>query len=103
MTSQDLFDRIRQTPLLLAYFSIPACNVCVVLRPKVERMAAEHAGVEFMYVDSSMYPDVAGQHVVFAAPTVIVFMEGREVARFSRSVSVGEIEAVLERVVGARE
>lgn len=100
MTSQDFFDRIRRTPVLVAYFSIPACNVCVVLRPKVERMVAGHDGVEFMYVDSSEYPDVAGQHVVFAAPTVIVFFEGREVARFSRSVAVGEIEAVLERMMG---
>ncbi|MBE0643801.1 MAG: thioredoxin family protein [Bacteroidetes bacterium] len=95
-TSDTLFEAIRTTPMLVAYFSTPQCNVCKVLRPKVEEMLRDYPGVDFLYVDSTSHPAVAGQHLVFAAPTIIIFMEGREMRRYSRNLAMHDLERDLE-------
>ncbi|QIA09601.1 thioredoxin family protein [Draconibacterium halophilum] len=83
---------------LLAYFSTEACSVCKVLKPKVEEMAkAEFPKMELVYVKSDVLPDVAAQNSVFAAPTIVVFFDGRETIRKSRSFGVGELQQEISR------
>lgn len=41
--------------------------------------------------------EVAGQYTVFAVPTLLLMVEGREVARFSRHFSMQELEAPIRR------
>ena len=93
--TDPLLVTIRETPMLLAYFSTPQCNVCKVLRPKVEELLAEYSGVEFLYVDSTAHPEVSGQHLVFAAPTIVLFMDGREMRRFSRNLAMEDLDRAL--------
>ncbi len=95
-STDPLFETIQSKPLMLAYFSTPECNVCRVLRPKVEELLREYPAVEFLYVDSSLHPETAGQHLVFAAPTIILFMDGREMRRFSRNLAMEELDHALE-------
>lgn len=97
-SSEQHFQTIRSTDALVAYFSTPECNVCKVLRPKVEQMVAGHEGIDFHYIDSARHPDVAGQHVVFAVPTIILFMNGREMRRFSRNLSLDDLERSLKHM-----
>lgn len=85
-----------QHPLVLAYLSTPTCNVCKVLRPKVEALLDERQ-VPGVYVDTTTLPAVAGQLLVFAVPTIILFAEGREFARLSRHLSMGQLEAEIAR------
>ncbi len=100
MTDQELaiLARLRTSAAVVAYVSTPTCSVCKVLRPKVEEEVAGRAGVEFMYIDSTVHPAVAGQHMVFAVPTVLIFIEGREYRRFSRNFSLEEFVDALDRV-----
>lgn len=93
--TDPLLGKISETPMLLAYFSTPQCNVCKVLRPKVEELLAEYPGVEFLYVDSTEHPEVSGQHLVFAAPTIVLFMDGREMRRFSRNLAMEDLDRSL--------
>lgn len=81
--------------MLLAYFSTPQCNVCKVLRPKVEELLTEYPGVDFLYVNSTAHPEVSGQHLVFAAPTIVLFMDGREMRRFSRNLAMEDLDRAL--------
>jgi len=97
--SEDrVLERIETSARLVAYFSTPTCSVCKVLRPKIEELVAGTEGVDFLYVDSSLYPAVSGQHVVFAVPTVILFMDGREMRRFSRNLSMDDFARSLEHM-----
>lgn len=104
MTSQELFAKIEKSPLLVAYFSYPECSVCRVLRPKVEALVSEFPGVEFQYIDTHLHPEVSGQFLVFAVPTLIILGDGREYKRFSRHFSLNDLGGYLERLVAlARE
>jgi len=40
---------------------------------------------------------VAGQHRVFAAPTILVFFDGRETIRKSRNIGIDELRREIER------
>lgn len=83
---------------MLAYFSTDACSVCKVLKPKVEEMAtAVFPKMQLVYIKSDVLPDVAAQNSVFTAPTILVFFDGRETIRKSRSFSVDELQNEIGR------
>ena len=83
---------------MLAYFSTDACSVCKVLKPKVEEMVtAVFPKMQLVYIKSDVLPDVAAQNSVFTAPTILVFFDGRETIRKSRSFSVDELQNEIGR------
>ncbi len=85
-------------PALLAYFSTEVCNVCKVLKPKVaELIKSEFPNIKLAYIKSDKLPEVAAQNQVFAAPTILVFLDGREYIRKSRNIGIGELHQEIER------
>ncbi|MEE4287203.1 MAG: thioredoxin family protein [Mariniphaga sp.] len=97
--SLEEFNQLKQKETaLLGYFSTDACNVCKVLKPKVaELIGEEFPQVKLAYVKSDVLPDVAGQHQVFAAPTILVFFDGRETIRKSRNIGIDELRREISR------
>jgi len=88
----------KEEPALLAYFSTEACNVCKVLKPKVaELIQSEFSNIKLVYIKSDKLPEVAAQNQVFAAPTIIVYFDGREYIRKSRNIGIGELQIEIER------
>jgi thioredoxin 1 len=80
----------------IVYFTSPKCNVCKSLRPKVmELMKNEFPDMGRYFVDASVSEDVSAKFTVFAVPTILVFLEGREFARESRNMSpMGLVEKI---------
>ena len=93
----DPAKHIAEKNRLVAYFSFPECSVCKSLRPKIKAVVQRFDGVEFIYIDTHQHPAIAGQHLVFAAPTVIYFENGREQKRWSRVFSVDDVSTTLQR------
>lgn len=86
-------------PALLAYFSTEACNVCKVLKPKVaELIQTEFPKIKLAYIKSDNLPKVAAQNQIFAAPTILIFIEGKEYIRKSRSIGISELQREIERL-----
>ena len=85
-------------PTVLAYFSTEACNVCKVLKPKVaELIQSKFPKIKLAYIKSDKLPEVAAQNQVFTAPTILVFIEGREYIRKSRNIGISELHREIER------
>lgn len=83
---------------LLCYFSTENCNVCKVLKPKVaELLELEFPKMKAVYIPSDRFPAVAGQNRVFAAPTILVFFDGREYIRKSRNIGIEELRNEIAR------
>ena len=97
MTDSEILQKIEKSKQIIAYFSYPTCNVCKTLRPKVEELVGSYSMVEFLYIDTQIHPTVSGQNMVFAVPTIILFVGGKEAKRWSRHLSVREIKEELER------
>ncbi len=97
MSPEQLEALLRDHPLTLLYFSTPTCNVCKVLRPKVEILLNEMPPWHFEYINSEEAPAIAGQHLVFTVPTLLLMAEGREISRFSRHFGMHELERDIQR------
>ncbi len=98
ISSFEEFEEMKKGPALLAYFSTEICTVCKVLKPKVvDLLEKEFPEMKMAYVKSDVLPDVAGQNRIFAAPTILVFFDGREYIRKSRNIGISELHEAIER------
>ncbi|AWV89351.1 thioredoxin family protein [Bradymonas sediminis] len=84
--------------VLLVYFTPPSCSVGVSLFDRVSAQVQARA-VSAARVDTTAYPAIAGQHLVLAFPTILVFVYGREFERLSRVFSMSDVERALERAL----
>lgn len=97
--SFEEFLKLKENELaLLAYFSTEACNVCKVLKPKVaELIKTEFPKIKLAYIKMDKLPEAAAQNQVFAAPTILIFIDGRENIRKSRNIGISELQREIER------
>ena len=81
------------------YFSSPNCGVCQVLKPKlVNMMEDKYSKIKACYVDTGAHPDIAAQLSFYTNPSFIIYLNGQEYIRQSRSISLRELDESLERL-----
>lgn len=98
-TIDEFSAALRQYPVVIGYFSTADCNVCKVLRPKIEEMLREHfPEYPLLYCLIDQLTELQGQFLIFAVPTIIIFHEGKELKRFSRHIAIHELGAFLDRL-----
>lgn len=98
MTLPAIEETLRTRPAVMLYFSAPTCNVCHALKPKLfEAVEQNFEAFEILSIDISETPEIASHYSVFAIPTLIVFLDGREFLRKSRHMSVGEVVEAIRR------
>ena len=95
---EELQARIESEKGLLLYFSSESCSVCKVLKPKVsELLQKKYPAMQSLYVDIEKSPVIAGQFRVFTIPTILLYFDGKEAQRFSRNISMHQLEDSLDR------
>lgn len=100
-TLEEIQNIIREELAVMLYFSAPTCNVCKALKPKlVEAMESNFDQMRIVSVDVSETPEISSHYSVFAIPTVLVFLDGREFLRKSRHMSIAEVVDAIERPYG---
>ena len=101
MTYEEFQNTIARHEVVVAYFSHDACNVCKVLKPQVRSLVESTNNAEFIYVNTMENPDISGQFMVFAVPTIIIFFAGKEARRYSRHLSIHDLSDFLQKVTAA--
>jgi len=95
---QELQNKIDSKKGVLLYFSSDSCSVCKVLKPKLAELLQEKFPLMLsLYVDIEKSPVISGQFRVFTIPTILIFFEGKEQVRYSRNISMQQLETSLER------
>ena len=98
MTIEKLEEDIRENVALLLYFSAPSCNVCKALKPKLfDAIESRFDRFKIVSVDISETPEIAAHFNVFAIPTALIFLDGREFMRKSRNMSIDALVKEIER------
>lgn len=97
--SVEAFDKtVAENPAVLVYFSSPSCSVCHSLKPKVfEAAAVRYEKMVCAEVDISVTPEIGAKLNILAAPTVVIFLDGKEFVRKSRAFSVDGLLDEIER------
>ena len=88
----------REKNSFFVYFSSPSCGVCQVLKPKLMKMMADkYSNIYVCQVDTALHPEIAAQLGFYTNPSFIVYLNGQEYIRRSRSISIQELDESLER------
>jgi len=97
-TIENIQLSIKENLAVMVYFSAPTCNVCHGLKPKLmEALDTSFKEFKVESVDISVEEDIAPHFGVFAIPTVLVFLDGKEFLRKSRHMSVDEVISEIKR------
>jgi len=80
------------------YFSAPTCNVCHALKPKLlTAFEANFQQLQIISIDISETPEIASHFNVFAIPTLLIYLDGKEFLRKSRHMSVDQVVEEIKR------
>jgi thioredoxin-like negative regulator of GroEL len=94
----DLQNHLKNELGVIAYFYNDDCPPCISLRPKVEKLVYENfPKMKLLWINAKKTPEIPAAYSVFANPTIILFFDGKETRRFSKYVSVDELEESIER------
>lgn len=89
---------IQSLPAVMLYFSAPSCNVCHALKPKLlQAISGNFATFEIISVDISATPEISSHFGIFAIPTLLIFLDGKEFIRKSRNMSVDQLIEEIRR------
>jgi len=99
MTKQEI-DELIQTKLgVMIYFEGTNCSVCSVLKPKIDTMFVENfPKIERVYIKADEEPQLSAEFGVFSVPTVLVYLDTKEFMRYSRHISLAQVENDLKRL-----
>jgi len=97
-TIENIDKIIKENLAVMVYFSAPTCNVCHALKPKLlEAIDKNFQHFKIISVDVSLSQDVSAHFGVFAIPTVLIFLDGKEFLRKSRHMSIDEVVREIKR------
>ncbi len=97
-TIEEIEDIIKSELGVLLYFSTPTCNVCHALKPKIiDAFNENFPEIKQYFIDASISPEIPASLQIFSVPTIVVYLDGKEFARESRNVSVGELVSKISR------
>jgi len=96
-TLDEMDEFIKNNTMAMIYFSSEGCNVCGGLLPKIEEMLIKFPEIKISKVRVDKFTQAAGQYSIFTLPAILVYIEGKEVVREARFISVEMLEKTIKR------
>ena len=85
---------------VIVEFGATWCGPCKVLEPLLEKMALKApTSRKFGTINADDEPALANRYAVRGTPTLLVFANGKEVARHVGLTTEAKIEALIDRAV----
>jgi len=75
------------------------CGPCKMMAPQFAAAAARLPAVRFVKVDTEASPQASLRYRIRSIPTMVLFKNGKEVARVAGAMSAGDIERWLQSQV----
>ncbi|MCS5421081.1 MULTISPECIES: thioredoxin family protein [Psychrilyobacter] len=91
MNLDKLTKIIKDEEIVILYIKSRSCSVCTELLPKVGG-AAESEKIKFIDIYIEDNREIGSKYNVFTAPTIIMFVMGKEVYREGRFLRVSELK-----------
>lgn len=81
----------------VVFISSETCSICHVDEPKVRKLA-EEASIPFHHLDILQEPELAGFFEVLTVPAVLVYHDGKEIARQARFIDFTTLNELLQQL-----
>jgi thioredoxin-like negative regulator of GroEL len=96
-TKEDIDKLIKENGLALLYFGNEDCNVCNALKPKIEEMLEAYPKIKYAEIDVERSLQISADFNIFTIPVVLVFIEGKEIIREARYISIRDLTDKISR------
>lgn len=96
-TLEEMDEFINNNIIAMVYFASDDCSVCGVLLPKIEEMLTKFPKLKIRKVQVDKFTEAAGQYSIFTLPAILVYIEGKEIIREARFISVEMLEKAIDR------
>jgi thioredoxin 1 len=96
LAPDEVVDAIGDGVVMLDFFQA-SCPPCHALEPRLEAFARRHHGeLEVLQIDIDENAATPGRFGIMSIPTLILFRDGRELARLDGLIRDEDLERVLE-------
>lgn len=82
----EIVNFLDKNQLSLLYVSRPECTVCHAILPKLLLILDNYPKIQIGHINANEVEQVAERFLIFAVPTIMVFIEGKEYLRTDRFV-----------------
>lgn len=97
-TLEELREFIENTPMALIYFSTNTCSACSALKPKVKELVKDYEKMmKMIEIKADESIQIASQLNIFMLPAILLYIDGKEVLRESKYISIMELKEKLNR------
>ncbi|ERI89553.1 thioredoxin [Clostridiales bacterium oral taxon 876 str. F0540] len=96
-SKETIEELINSNKMILLYFGSDSCNVCNVMKPKVEELLKDYPKIKSYQVDVEKSLEISAAYNIFTIPAVLVFIEGKEIIREARHISMQDIDSKINR------
>lgn len=96
-SNEAIEELINNNQIVSVYFGSDTCNVCTALKPKVEELIKDYPQIKSAQVDVERSLTVSAAYNIFTIPVILVFIEGKEIIREARHISMQDINSKIER------
>ncbi|MCT8136912.1 thioredoxin family protein [Anaerobacillus sp. CMMVII] len=93
----QLKEKINHEEIVIILIKTQNCSVCEAVYAQLEEFLTEYPVVKGYYVSIEEIPQVASEYLVFTGPTVLLFINGKEIERQSRFVSYQKFRDQIQR------
>lgn len=87
---EEYQSKISAEQSFLLFVKTDNCSVCEGLYLQVEDFENDYK-IPFYLVNAAKVPELAGQLMLFTAPVVLLFRQGKEMNRFARFVPIDDL------------
>ena len=94
------FEKMKQDKFSFVYITTKNCNVCKVIQPKMKKLAKSYSGSKFHLIKLDDQKEASDFFMVFSVPTILVYLEGKELIRTGRHLNFDDIKMKLDRYYG---
>lgn len=100
LTSIDAIERfIDDHTFSFLYVSRQDCSVCHAILPKLRVLLDRFPRISLGHIQGEAVGEIASRYLIFTAPTLLLFVEGKELLREDRFVQFGALERKLENLM----
>lgn len=93
---QEVIEASRKQPVLVDFWA-DWCSPCLMIAPVLQKVIPEYEGqVLLAKIDADENMKLAGHYKLRGFPTIIMFVDGEEVARFGGAKSAPEVRKFID-------